>query len=42
MFFSRERGLLARNNRKMEKKVKEMLLQIEDERRGAEQYKDQV
>ena len=39
---SRERATLARTNRKMDKRMKELLLQVEDERRGADQYKDQV
>jgi ribosomal protein L9 len=32
----------AKNNRKLEKRLKEMLLQLEDERRHADQYKEQV
>lgn len=32
----------SKNNRKLEKRMKEMVLQIEDERRHADQYKEQV
>ena len=32
----------SKNNRKLEKRLKEMVLQIEDERRHADQYKEQV
>ena len=32
--------MLAKNNRKLEKKYKEALLQGEEERRHADQYKD--
>ncbi|XP_013083692.2 myosin heavy chain, non-muscle isoform X1 [Biomphalaria glabrata] len=39
---AKERASLARNNRKMEKRLKELMLQVEDERRSADQYKDQV
>ena len=38
----RERMLQSKNNRKLEKRLKEMLLQLEDERRHADQYKEQV
>lgn len=38
----RERALLAKNNRKLEKKYKESVLQVEEERRHADQYKEQV
>lgn len=38
----RERTLLAKNNRKLEKKYKEAMLQVEEERRHADQYKEQV
>ena len=34
--------LQSKNNRKLEKRLKEMLLQLEDERRHADQYKEQV
>ena len=34
--------MLAKNNRKLEKKCKEALLQVEEERRHADQYKEQV
>ena len=40
--FFRERAMLAKNNRKLEKKYKEALLQGEEERRHADQYKEQV
>jgi len=33
---------LAKNNRKLEKKYKEAILQGEEERRHADQYKEQV
>ena len=38
----RERQNQAKINRRLDKKSKEYLLLIEDERRNAEQYKDQV
>ena len=34
--------MLAKNNRKLEKKCKEAMLQVEEERRHADQYKEQV
>jgi myosin protein heavy chain len=34
--------LQSKNNRKLEKRLKESLLQLEDERRHADQYKEQV
>ncbi len=34
--------LQSKNNRKLEKRLKELLLQLEDERRHADQYKEQV
>ena len=34
--------MLAKSNRKLEKKYKEALLQGEEERRHADQYKEQV
>ena len=40
--FARERQTLSRINRKVEKKMKEYVLQAEDERRHADQYKEQV
>lgn len=40
--FPRERMLQSKNNRKLEKRLKELLLQLEDERRHADQYKEQV
>ena len=42
LYVSRERMLQSKNNRKLEKRLKEMLLQLEDERRHADQYKEQV
>lgn len=39
---SRERLAQAKANRKMEKKLKELLMQVEDERRHADQYKEQL
>lgn len=40
--FFRERHLASRLARRTEKKLKEVLLQVEDERRNTDQYKDQV
>ena len=34
--------MLSRANRKVEKKMKELLMNAEDERRHADQYKEQV
>jgi hypothetical protein len=42
IFHTRERQALSRINRKVEKKLKEFVLQAEDERRHADQYKEQV
>lgn len=39
---SKEKTQLQRNNRKYEKRLKELMLQAEDERRHADQYKEQV
>ena len=39
---AKERQALSRGNRRMEKKMKEVLMQAEDERRHADQYKEQV
>ncbi|KAL9957068.1 hypothetical protein ACROYT_G038658 [Oculina patagonica] len=39
---AKERATLAKNNRKLEKKYKESLLQAEEERRHADQYKEQM
>lgn len=33
--------LAAKANRKLEKKIKELMMQLEDERRHADQYKEQ-
>lgn len=38
----RERQLQQKANRKLEKKMKEVVMQLEDERRTIEQYKEQV
>ena len=38
---AQERMLAAKANRKLEKKIKELLMQLEDERRHADQYKEQ-
>lgn len=40
--FFRERHQASRLARRTEKKLKEVLLQVEDERRNTDQYKDQV
>lgn len=39
---SRERQAACKQVRRAEKKLKDVLLQVDDERRNAEQYKDQV
>jgi myosin protein heavy chain len=39
---TQERMLAARGNRKLEKKIKELMMQLEDERRHADQYKEQT
>ncbi|XP_052768982.1 myosin heavy chain, non-muscle-like isoform X3 [Mya arenaria] len=39
---TKERNTMQRANRRLEKKLKELLLQAEDERRHADQYKEQV
>lgn len=38
----RERQAACKQVRRTEKKLKDVLLQVDDERRNAEQYKDQV
>ena len=38
----RERQAAYKQVRRTEKKLKDVLLQVDDERRNAEQYKDQV
>jgi hypothetical protein len=38
----RERFAQQKSNRKQEKKLKELVMQLEDERRHADQYKEQV
>lgn len=40
--FSRERQTATKLVRRTEKKLKEVILQVDDERRNTEQYKDQV
>lgn len=42
LVYCRERQQSSRLTRRTEKKLKEVLLQIEDERRNTDQYKDQV
>lgn len=39
---AKERLLQQKNNRKLEKKIKELTMNIEDERRHADQYKEQI
>merc|ERR1719208_143408 len=39
---AQERMLGAKSNRRLEKKIKELMMQLEDERRHADQYKEQV
>ncbi|XP_046352832.1 myosin heavy chain, non-muscle-like isoform X5 [Haliotis rufescens] len=39
---AKERATLSRASRKLEKKLKELVLQAEDERRHADQYKEQL
>ena len=39
---SRERAAAAKQLRRTEKKLKEALMQVEDERRQADQHKEQV
>lgn len=41
-FFNRERQLQQKANRKLEKKMKEIVMQLEDERRTVDQYKEQI
>lgn len=40
--FNRERQLQQKANRKLEKKMKEIVMQLEDERRTVDQYKEQI
>lgn len=42
MFLFRERQAASKQVRRAEKKLKDILLQVDDERRNAEQLKDQV
>lgn len=39
---NRERALLGKANRKMDRKLKELMLQNEEERRHADQYREQM
>lgn len=39
---SRERGAANKMTRRTEKKLKEVCMQVEDERRHADQFKEQV
>ncbi len=41
-FYFRERLLQQKANRKLDKKLKEYMMQLDDERRHADQYKEQV
>ena len=41
-FLNRERANLTKGNRRLEKKLKEAALGMEEERRNTDQYKDQV
>ena len=42
IIFIREKNATMRVNRKLDKKIKELMLQVEEERRHADQYKEQV
>lgn len=42
VFVFRERQAASKQVRRAEKKLKDILLQVDDERRNAEQFKDQV
>ena len=42
IYYFREKQSIAKSSRKLEKRVKELLLQLDDERRHADQYKEQV
>lgn len=42
MFVFRERQQASKLVRRTEKKLKEVILQVDDERRNTEQFKDQV
>ena len=41
-YLKRERANLTKGNRRLEKKLKEAALGMEEERRNTDQYKDQV
>lgn len=42
MCFLREKQASAKSMRQKDKKLKDLMMQVEDERKQAEQYKDQV
>lgn len=42
IFCNRERQTIAKAMRQKDKKLKELMIQIEDERKQTEQFKDQV
>lgn len=42
LLLCRERLLQQKSNRKLDKKLKEYMMQLDDERRQADQYKEQV
>ncbi len=42
MFDDRERANLTKGNRRLEKRLKEAMLGIEEERRNTDQYREQV
>lgn len=42
LLLRRERLLQQKSNRKLDKKLKEYMMQLDDERRQADQYKEQV
>lgn len=39
---AKERLAQQKSNRKLDKRIKELVMQLEDERRHADQYKEQV
>lgn len=42
LFLIRERQLQQKANRKLEKKIKDIVMQLDDERRTVDQYKEQL
>lgn len=42
VFLSREKQATTKSVRQKDKKLKDVMMQVEDERKQAEQYKDQV